>query len=87
MVRPLRLPNDVVAEHEVLLAKELEHRRNVDQPDAESLRRPRDSFVPGADVGPPGFRVAAELAHRMDSPADTSLRLEHEYVETLRLEQ
>ena len=38
-----------------------------------------DARVAGADVGAAGLGRAAELAHRMNAPADALLRFEHEH--------
>ena len=81
MRRPLALANDLAVEREILLAKELEHRRHVHELDAEALGGADDACVAGADVGAAGLGRAAELAHRMDAPADALLRLEHEHAE------
>ena len=80
MRRPIALANDLAVEHEILLAKELEHRRDVHELDAVALGGGDHARVAGADVGAAGFGRAAELAHRVDAPADALLRLEHEHV-------
>ena len=59
MIRPVRLANDLGAEHEFLLTEKREHRRHVDQLDAETFGRVDEAGVAGADVGAAGFLVAA----------------------------
>ena len=87
MLGPIGLTNDLAVEHEVLLAKEFEHGRDVDQADLQPARGRDHACVAGPDIGAASLADAAELAHRVHAPADALLRLEHEHVETLRLER
>ncbi len=80
MRRPVGLPNDLAAIHEVLLAEELEDRGHVHQLDAVPLRRADHARVPGTDVGAACFCGVAELAHRVNSAAHSLLGLEHENI-------
>ena len=81
------LPNDLAVEHEVLLAKELEHRRDVDELDAVAARGARSRARSRRRYRCRRLRRAAELAHRVNAPADALLRLEHEHVEARGFER
>ncbi len=73
---PFILPNYLAADHERLFAKELQNRGDVDQRQTELIRDSDDPLVTGADIGPAGFRIPAELAHRLNPPADAVLRFD-----------
>ncbi len=81
------LADDLAVEHALLLAKELEHGRYVDERHAMLGRRGADALVTRADVGAARFELAAELPHRVNAPADALLRLEHDDARAGLLEQ
>ena len=83
MIGPLALANDAALEDELLLAKELQDRRDVDQRNREPPAEREEALIACADVGCSGLGIGSELAHRADPPADALLRLEHADVEAV----
>ena len=69
VIGPLGLPDQLSVQHQLLLAKEREHRGHVDELDPQPLGSADDPAVARADVGAPRLLAVAEAAHRVDTAA------------------
>ena len=86
MIGPLGLPDQLPVQHQLLLAKEREHRGHVDELDPQPLGGADDPAVARADVGAPRLLAVAEAAHRVDAAAHPILRLHDLDARAMRLE-
>ena len=80
VIGPLGLANDRAVKHQVLLAKEFQNGRDVDESDAEARGGGKHPPVAGADIGSAGLQVAAHFPHGAHPSAYPPLRFDDAHV-------